>query len=174
MIYTQCPHCGATLSVPDEFKRDPRLHCNVCGKDFDNTGNIPSSAAPHPEASSRPLARHSSVWMKAAGTLVAVGLALWGYDSCVGMEDNTHYAVANSQWDGSVSQVEKYIKSHLRDPESYQSMRWGSVKMQKDGSYRVSHKFKARNANGEEVVCQVIFFLDAEGRVTGTRNIDKQ
>lgn len=34
--YIQCPHCGANLSVPEEYKNDKRLHCSKCDKVFDN------------------------------------------------------------------------------------------------------------------------------------------
>ena len=36
MIYTKCPHCGAMLSVPEEYKNDKRLHCSRCEQNFDN------------------------------------------------------------------------------------------------------------------------------------------
>lgn len=34
--YVKCPHCGATLSVPDEYINDNRLHCSQCNQNFDN------------------------------------------------------------------------------------------------------------------------------------------
>lgn len=40
MTYVNCPHCGATLSVPDEYKNDKRLHCSQCNQNFDNDKNI--------------------------------------------------------------------------------------------------------------------------------------
>lgn len=39
MTYVNCPHCGATLSVPDEYKNDKRLHCSQCNQNFDNDIN---------------------------------------------------------------------------------------------------------------------------------------
>lgn len=40
MTYVNCPHCGATLSVPEEYKNDKRLHCSQCNQNFDNDKNI--------------------------------------------------------------------------------------------------------------------------------------
>lgn len=40
MTYVNCPHCGATLSVPDEYKNDKRLHCSQCNQNFENDKNF--------------------------------------------------------------------------------------------------------------------------------------
>ena len=40
MIYTKCPNCGATLSVPEEYKDDRLLHCSQCNQNFDNDKNF--------------------------------------------------------------------------------------------------------------------------------------
>ena len=40
MTYVNCPHCGATLSVPEEYKNDKRLHCSQCNQNFENDKNI--------------------------------------------------------------------------------------------------------------------------------------
>lgn len=36
MEYVKCPYCGATLSVPEEYKNDKHLHCSQCEKIFEN------------------------------------------------------------------------------------------------------------------------------------------
>lgn len=38
-LYIKCPHCGATLSLPEEFKNDKQLHCGKCNQNFENTLN---------------------------------------------------------------------------------------------------------------------------------------
>jgi hypothetical protein len=44
--------------------------------------------------------------------------------------------IENSPWDGSVRQVEKYLKSNLKDPKSYESIEWGLCKKRiKDIAY---------------------------------------
>lgn len=72
--------------------------------------------------------------------------------------------VENSSWDGSVRQVEKYLKNSLKDPKSYESIEWSEV--QKDGSnYKVRHKYRAKNSFGGYVVSNQIFVLNRQGEV---------
>lgn len=72
--------------------------------------------------------------------------------------------VENSSWDGSVRQVEKYLKNTLKDPKSYESIEWSEV--QKDGSnYKVRHKYRAKNSFGGYVVSNQIFVINRQGEV---------
>jgi hypothetical protein len=73
--------------------------------------------------------------------------------------------VENSAWDGSVQQVKKYLKSTLKDPDSYESIEWSDVKETEDG-YTVRHKYRAKNSLGGYVVENQIFYLDFQGNVT--------
>ncbi|WP_416243452.1 hypothetical protein ACLSSQ_00320 [Azospira sp. APE16] len=73
-------------------------------------------------------------------------------------------SVHNSQWDGSVYQVEAYLKSNLRDPDSYQGIAWGKV-TPKDGGYSVYHRYRAKNGFGGYVVHEDMFFIDQQGNV---------
>lgn len=85
---------------------------------------------------------------------------------------NTDYAylheVSNSPWDGSVRQVEQYLKNNLKDPDSYQSIAWDKVSKMPNGTYVVRHKFRAKNSFGGFSVEDKLFFLDANGNVVGT------
>lgn len=72
--------------------------------------------------------------------------------------------IQNSPWDGSVYQVENYLKENLKDPDSYQSIEWSSV-VEKDGNYQVRHKYRAKNSFGGYVVENCIFTLSKEGNV---------
>lgn len=72
--------------------------------------------------------------------------------------------IQNSPWDGSVYQVENYLKKNLKDPDSYQSIEWSSV-AEKDGNYQVRHKYRAKNSFGGYVVENCIFTLNKEGNV---------
>ena len=73
--------------------------------------------------------------------------------------------VENSSWDGSVSQVKKYLKSTLKDPDSYKSVEWGNVVKTNNG-YMVRHKYKAKNSFGGYVMENNVFYLDFSGNVT--------
>ncbi len=103
---------------------------------------------------------------------VAIGTFLF---SAAGSGDNDSSStnevkevVYNSSWDGSVRQVKDYLKKNLKDPNSYESIEWGSVVKQGDGSFRVRHKYRAKNSFGGYVIENKEFALDKNGNVTGS------
>ena len=58
-------------------------------------------------------------------SITVLGLFLFtatGSDDSSSSSSNNHEKVYNSSWDGSVRQVEKYLKRTLKDPDSYQSI----------------------------------------------------
>jgi hypothetical protein len=78
--------------------------------------------------------------------------------------------VENSEWDGSVRQVERYLKATLKDPGSYEAVDWSPVATLPaplgDGSfYVVRHKFRAKNSFGGYVVENKQFWIDKKGAV---------
>lgn len=78
--------------------------------------------------------------------------------------------VENSSWDGSVSQVERYLESTLKDPDSYEGIEWSPVsnlpKELEDGSiYVVRHKYRAKNSFGGYVVANQQFWINRQGTV---------
>lgn len=76
--------------------------------------------------------------------------------------------VKNSGWDGSVYQVESYLKGgFLRDPDSFKAVEWGKV-VKGCGTYAVSLTYRARNSFGGYVAETRVFTLDANGVVTGS------
>lgn len=74
--------------------------------------------------------------------------------------------IKNSSWDGSVSQVKKYLNKNLNDPKSYESIEWSEA-LKTDKGYTVRHKYRARNSLGALVVENKVFYIDNKG------NIDK-
>lgn len=73
--------------------------------------------------------------------------------------------VKNSSWDGSVSQVVKYLKNNLKDPNSYESIEWGNV-TETDNGYVVRHKYRAKNSFGGYVIEHQLFHIDWQGNIT--------
>lgn len=73
--------------------------------------------------------------------------------------------VKNSSLDGSVSQVVKYLKNNLKDPDSYESIEWGNV-TETDNGYIVRHKYRAKNSFGGYVIEHQIFNIDWQGNIT--------
>ena len=72
--------------------------------------------------------------------------------------------VENSSIDGSVSQVKRYLKNNLKDPDSYEGIEWSDV-VETDNGYTVRHKYRAKNSLGGYVVENQIFYLDLQGNV---------
>lgn len=75
--------------------------------------------------------------------------------------------VKNSEWDGSVVQVKRFLKNTLNDPDSYDPVEWGQVVKDptNEGGYLVRHKYRARNAFGGMIMKHQIFKLDSLGNV---------
>lgn len=81
--------------------------------------------------------------------------------------NETKEVVYNSSWDGSVRQVKDYLKNNLKDPDSYEGIEWSNVVKQGDGSFRVRHKYRAKNGFGGYVIENKVFVLDDNGNVIG-------
>ncbi len=82
--------------------------------------------------------------------------------------------VSNSAWDGSVYQVERWLKGNLKDPDSFKAMEWSPVTEVPPGSalphkFIVRCKYRAKNSFGGYVVEQKMFYLDSEGNVVSSR-----
>lgn len=83
--------------------------------------------------------------------------------------------VFNSGWDYSVRQVEKYLKSTLNDPNSYESIKWFQVVDAGENSntfyrYYVKHHYRAKNAFGGYIIKRQIFYLDDQGNVLTSKD----
>lgn len=72
--------------------------------------------------------------------------------------------VENSSFDGSVSQVKKYLKKNLKDPKSYESIEWGEV-IENENGYMVRHKYRAKNSFGGYTIENNVFHLDLKGNI---------
>ena len=78
--------------------------------------------------------------------------------------------ISNSPWDGSVYQVEKYLKANLKDPDSYEGMEWGKV-IENNSNFIVRHKYRARNSFGGYVVEEYIFTLNIDGIIIAAKKV---
>jgi len=78
--------------------------------------------------------------------------------------EQNNFKVQNSVWNGSVREVEKYLKSTLKDPDSYESIEWGSV-VETSSGYKVRHKYRAKNSLGGYIIENAIFNMDKDGNV---------
>ena len=76
--------------------------------------------------------------------------------------------VRNNPLDGSVHQVERYLKKRLKDPESFEPIEWSQViripiEAKSPYQYMVQCKYRARNSFGGFVIDEKVFFLDENG-----------
>jgi hypothetical protein len=72
--------------------------------------------------------------------------------------------VSNSPWNGSVKQVERYLKNRLYDAASFEALEWSPVVENKKG-YQVRCKYRSKNVLGVYVTQSKTFFLDKSGEV---------
>lgn len=73
--------------------------------------------------------------------------------------------VSNSAYDGSVRQVEEWMKKNLNDPGSLQVVEWSPVVKTEQGNFVVRCKFRAKNAMGGLVLQNKAFILGPTGIV---------
>ena len=87
-------------------------------------------------------------------------------------KNDTSPNVENSSYDNSVSQVKDYLNSNLKDPDSYESIEWGTVEKTTDG-YKVWHKYRAKNSFGAKIIENTVFYLDTKGNVVKTVDFEE-
>ena len=165
-----CPHCGRNMIVPEELTSEKYLLHPDCGRLFRNPlintekKEVSVDSSIDANADSSKIMRGLLVCVVAVISLAVFGT---GEPSCSSSQDDT---VRNSGLDASVWQVERYIKNHLNDPDSYKSMEWSKVQKKGDVGYYVRHKYRAKNMFGGYVIHDQIFHLDADGKVIGVDN----
>ena len=89
------------------------------------------------------------------------------------VEEKQAEVVVNSEWDGSVSQVEDYLKRHLNDWHSYESVEWSKVVKteQLNHAFMVRHTYRAVNGFGSKMLVNQIFYLDYQGKVVEVEDL---
>lgn len=73
--------------------------------------------------------------------------------------------VKNSAWDGSVRQVDTWIKKNLKDPGSVEYIEWSKVVKKEGGGYLVRVKYRDKNSFGGYVIEEKVVILDSRGNV---------
>ncbi|WP_233595278.1 MULTISPECIES: hypothetical protein [Corallococcus] len=69
----------------------------------------------------------------------------------------------NSPWDGSVPEVERYLKKVMNDPDSYEHVS-SSAPVARDAFWIVKSSFRGKNAFGGKVLNTRYFFIQ-QGQV---------
>jgi len=81
------------------------------------------------------------------------------------VEEVAGNTVYNNPLDGSVYQVEHYLRRVLKRPKSFDPVEWGRVKTKGGSEYRVRLKYRAKNLYGGYTLENTVFILDANGQV---------
>jgi len=79
--------------------------------------------------------------------------------------------VRNSAWDASVWQVEQWLKTNLKDPDSYEAIEWSKV-VKRENRYMVRCKYRAKNSFGGYVIENKLFTLDSKGNVLSSTDYE--
>lgn len=145
--------------------------CKECGGQVSTTAN----ACPHCGAK---VPKQTGGCGLVIGWLIIAFFLMMLAGSFIGRNDPSTRAerlepVSNSAWDGSVYQVERYLKDTLKDPDSYQSIDWGKVLKTPDNHFKVRHTYRARNGFGGYVVEEKVFTLDSTGRVISSASSEE-
>lgn len=114
------------------------------------------------------------------GFILIVAVVFGLYVAFSGDDSNTSKnqsdVVKNSSFDGSVHQVEDFLKeNYLKDPNSYESIEWSPVQDFENNpnyTFMVRHKFRAKNSFGGYVVENMVFYLNSNGEVIDYRSIN--
>lgn len=149
MALVRCPSCNKKIS-------DAATSCPGCGE-------------PRPDGGWRKPSGGSVGWafLVIVGLMVMVGRCAPDNSTPTARTSNpTRETVVNSAWDGSVWQAERYIKSRLKDPESFEAIEWGKVVLVPGGTYQVRCLYRAKNSFGGYVMEQLLLELDRDGNVT--------
>lgn len=101
-------------------------------------------------------------------------------NSCSSSTVNEHINpnITNSEYDGSVPCVEDYIKEHLNDPSSYESVEWTKVvkldtsfaRLYSGAQYATVAKYRAKNGFGALVLQKTMFYFTDYGKVVYAQN----
>jgi predicted RNA-binding Zn-ribbon protein involved in translation (DUF1610 family) len=176
MIST-CPRCSYVRKPADTA---PEYACPECGVVYEKYLAAQRARAKQAEqpATAAPLTfkeawKQSNKQPMSAGGIIAAVVAVFVVQSYIfgsgGDVKPSRDAVTNSGWDGSVHQVERYLKDRLRDPASFEAIEWSTVVKRPDG-YAVRLKYRARNAFGGYVVEHQIFEMNSSGHVISVRD----
>jgi hypothetical protein len=159
-LASSCPQCGYVLPKETTTEIKQPAEITIKGSELKTT--------PQPKINYKSL-----TWF-----LVSIGIMISMFFVCLNLPDSPSSStstastklVQSNPYDGSVSQVKKYLENNLRDPESIKYAEWskliptGSDTTHPSG-YVVRCKYRAKNGFGGYVLSNDVFILDSTGNV---------
>ncbi len=185
----ECPSCGVLFNKIKEISRRRKeeeirrkrfqeqrqeniINCSACKKEISKN----AKSCPHcgePIKIKKELSKEEKDMQKfGCGCLLLIPSCFFiflVYAMVTGTTSTTQSStssktVSNSAWDGSVYQVERYLKRYLKEPDSFQAIEWSPVQ-ETDTGYIVRCKYRAKNSFGGYVIENQIFTLNRNGNV---------
>jgi len=144
-LTTSCPACNGLVSYGAPT-------CPHCGK-----------KNPAPKPPKEVTKKHIAIALVIIGSFV-LSAAL---DPTPSSNEQTGWAVRNSLFDGSVSQVEEFLENNLKDPQSLQVTHWGKV-VKIGENYSVYVSYRAKNSFGGYDSENRSFIFDSNGNIIQT------
>jgi hypothetical protein len=82
--------------------------------------------------------------------------------------------IVENRLDGSVTQVQDYLKNNLHDWKSYESEGWSKVKYIPNWymHYEVQHEYWTAYGLNQKILMNQVFYLDVMGRVVTVENVE--
>ena len=91
--------------------------------------------------------------------VIIVCLALVIVIGLINNDGKKHDGPPTQHWDHSIDCVETYVKSHLNDPGSYESVKWEGLEKINDSTYSIFFTYRAKNGFGGMVTETKEFFI---------------
>lgn len=170
---TKCRGCGVEFSDNDIIGMK---NCPVCGKNFFETNKGNEKNGSKPENELREKSKNNiKNFIYAVVILIVLGAILSpdkGKRQSTSASNSSYVSkpdscgsVSNSGWDGSVYQVERYLKRYLKDPSSFDAISWSKVISTGAGECQVRCTYRAKNSFGGYAVESRVFILSRNGEV---------
>lgn len=153
------------------MENEDAVNCPVCKKNFNNPfykKEIIIEQKNLLNKSSSPVYTIGSQFR----TLLIIAAIITAIVYFINYDSSSHSNVQSSAYDGSVYQVEQFLKTNLKDPDSYHGIEWSRLNEESGENYKywIRHKYRAKNSFGGYTIENKIFYLDEDGNVIGVKD----
>jgi len=144
--------------------------CQECGKEIGSDKTIcPHCITTGSDKKSNTV--NAIIFVAVSFFIVVIGMRFMSYSAKHPIEENQKEIVHNLSLDGSVPQVESWLKQNLKDPDSFKAIEWSKVSKNANG-YFVRCKYRAKNSLGGYAVENKLFMLNSSGEVVTVTDVE--